>query len=322
MKPLGGYFELDSGTSKNKRHRSCYFLNTGRNCLELVLQELSPAKLWIPNYTCHVLKEPLDILGLPFSTYSIDHEFFPDLPKKIPQGQYILYANYFGICSKQVSELVSRYSDQLIVDNAQAYYDPHCGGVATFYSPRKFFGIPDGGVLHFSKKVDITLLPLDKSGNRLSHLIMRLESGPQAGYKEFVKNDKSLTGQPLKRMSKLTELLLTQADTEEKRNKRINNFRHLHQRYKAINEIKIDENFMIAPLCYPLLLNDGKALKKYLINHKIFVPTYWPEVFGQDELNEFERYLINDLVCLPVDHRYFIDDMDMIINTIENFESQ
>lgn len=45
-----------------------------------------------------------------------------------------------------MDRLASRYGGSLIVDNALALYSPARSGVASLYSPRKFSGLPDGGI--------------------------------------------------------------------------------------------------------------------------------------------------------------------------------
>ena len=50
-------------------------------------------------------------------------------------------------------QLLNKKYPNLIVDNAQAFYMPHLG-LASFYSPRKFFGVADGGYLFCGKKLD------------------------------------------------------------------------------------------------------------------------------------------------------------------------
>ena len=69
---------------------------------------------------------------------------------------------------------------------------------------------------------------------------------------------------------------------------------------------------------YPLLNNDGAQIKKYLIQHKIFVPTLWPNILSLPEYS-YEYYLANNLVLLPIDQRYSVTDMKYVLDVLNNF---
>ena len=71
------------------------------------------------------------------------------------------------------------------------------------------------------------------------------------------------------------------------------------------------------PLVYPYLCKNGKDLKKHLIEHSIFVATYWPNVLEWTKQNDLEYELANNVVCIPIDQRYGIKEMDTIIQFIQ-----
>ena len=55
-----------------------------------------------------------------------------------------------------------------------------------------------------------------------------------------------------------------------------------------------------------------------LINNKIYVATYWPNVLEQCNQGDIEFKFANNLLPLPIDQRYSIDDMNKIISIINN----
>ena len=64
--------------------------------------------------------------------------------------------NYFGVCEKVQDELLLKYnSEQLVFDHSQAFFTPPKKCLATIYSPRKFFGVPDGGLLFTEVKIQL-----------------------------------------------------------------------------------------------------------------------------------------------------------------------
>ena len=67
---------------------------------------------------------------------------------------------------------------------------------------------------------------------------------------------------------------------------------------------------------YPLLVKDGDLLRKKLISKKIYVPLLWPNVLKETTNNMIEYYLANNIVPLPCDQRYTVDDMHYMIGVI------
>lgn len=71
-------------------------------------------------------------------------------------------------------------------------------------------------------------------------------------------------------------------------------------------------------MVYPFLLKK-KWLKEYLIKNKIYIPTYWKEVLNRKNITKTEQDFVNFLVSIPIDQRYNINGMKIIINNINNF---
>ena len=57
-------------------------------------------------------------------------------------------------------------------------------------------------------------------------------------------------------------------------------------------------------------MNVGKNIKDKLIKEKIYVPTLWKQ---SDIANDFETYLAENSIFLPVDQRYNDEDILFII---------
>lgn len=300
-------------------HRDVLNLNTGRNCLELVLKDYRPSKIYLPKYSCDVLKEPIEKLDIEAEFYSIAPNFHPDFPSdfSLNDSELLLYTNYYGCFSEVVEKLVNQYKNNLIVDNAQAFFVRPLDNLATFYSPRKFFGVPDGGILRYQPRGEYQF-EKDNSLNRFNHLIKRIESGPEEGYSDFTQNDLSLVRQEVKLMSNLTQKLLTSIQYNEIEKQRQRNFFLLDRAFRGFNELQLNSENLQSPLCYPLLVQNGNDIKKHLIRNRIYIPTYWPQVLNPG-LTDFETHLVENLVCLPIDQRYDEMDMKHIVNVINNF---
>jgi len=186
----------------------------------------------------------------------------------------------------------------------------------TFYSARKFFGVPDGAYLFSEKKLHAEL-EYDYSNIRMEHLLGRIEEGAEKYYPKFKENDDSLIGQPIKKMSKLTQSLMKNIDYDKVAEIRFNNFNYLHSKLKDANEIIIDTVSITVPMVYPYLVKNGSEIKKKLISNKIFVATFWPNVREWDNDKEsYENYLAANLLAIPIDQRYCLDEMEKILELI------
>lgn len=74
-----------------------------------------------------------------------------------------------------LQDMAARFGNRLLVDNAQALYDPPMEGIDTFYFPRKFFGVPDGGYAYCAAGI-APELPQDSSWQFIQHLLHRSEA--------------------------------------------------------------------------------------------------------------------------------------------------
>ncbi len=316
MKAIGGYFELEINNFGTLYHDDAIALNTGRNSLEHILLCKRYKQVHIPYYTCDVILEPFKKHSISYSFYRIDKNFKPII-NSIGSNEALLYTNYFGLMFNNIVEL-KKSIPNLIIDNAQAFYDKPIDRIPTFYSPRKFFGLPDGGFVYHANELSIESYPLSISENRISHLITRIEQTAEAGYQKFKENDAALIDQTVKTMSKLTLKLMNGIDYQQVKARRIANFNLLHEHLKSKNELSsiIEKAVITCPMIYPFLNKEGIVFRKRLLGRNIFTAQYWPGVIDRVKKNSRELYLLNNLISLPIDQRYSKREMDALINLI------
>lgn len=315
--PIGGYFELELSKSNRTYHKSSYALNSCRNSLLLIIQTKKYNKIYVPYYTCGVILDTLINNKIEIEYYHINKNFeiLDFIENK--KNEAILYTNYFGLKDEYIKKVSLEY-ENLIIDNAQAFFSEPINELDTIYSPRKFFGIPDGGLLITKTKINLKKYQQDISYERCTHLLKRIELKPEEGYNDFIENDKTIDNLPIMRMSKISNLLLSQIDYENVKKTRQENFNFLHKKLHKLNELVIEINQNNVPLIYPLLINGGSELKKTLIKNRIFVATYWLDVIDKVHEESFEHYLTNNLIALPIDQRYSVDELKIMINIILN----
>ena len=320
MDPIGGYFSLELNEGR-ELHKGALRLNAGRYALEYVLKARKYKKVYLPYYICDSVLEPISRTGVSFEFYHINDQLEPLENLHPTECEAVLYVNYFGLKNRRSSAFCFEYTNT-ILDQTQAFYSEqgnkyesgecHCD---TFYSCRKFFGVPDGAYLYIDCRIQEEL-PRDESFHRMTFLTKRIDRSAQEGYGDFQANDKTIGEMGMRGMSRLTQAIMSGIDYATKAKRRIHNFHVLDKALRKTNFFKWDLDSGTVPLVYPYYIEDGERLRKHLIEHKVFCACYWPNVIDWCHSADWEYKLTKNLVCLPIDQRYDVENMLKVLHLI------
>ena len=311
MREYGGYFELDTYRLP-MLHEGAKALNCGRNCLAYLIKARNIKKLKMPYYMCDCVLEVSKRYGAEISFYHIDEHFMP-VDIKLADDEWLYVMNYYGQLTRDYLAKLKQKYDRVIIDNAQAYFDMPLDNTDTLYTCRKFFGVADGAFLYTDADMKEGL-PADESFERMHFVLGRYERTATEFYAESAANNDLFDGEPIKKMSKLTDNLLHAIDYEFVRNRRTENFRLYHEKLKDINQLELRE--AAGAFAYPLLIENGAEIRKKLQQQKIYIPTLWPNVVNDMPEDSLEYRLARDILPLPADQRYETDDIDDMINIL------
>lgn len=311
MKEIGGYLGLETFHGKGY-YENLVALNSGRNAMLYVLKAKNIKKIYIPYFLCWSIFKMCEKENYQYEFYRIDENFLPIFDKKLDEGEYLYIVNYYGQISDEIIVLLKEKHHNVIVDNVQAFFQKPMNGIDTIYSCRKFFGVPDGGYA----STDATLnekIKQDVSMDRMKHILGRYE-GVSASqfYDDFKTSEATFKDIELKYMSKLTQNILNAIDYECVRKKREENFLYLHNKLGRINKLSL--SVPVGPYAYPFYCANGMEIKKKLAERKIFVATLWPNVLSMD--NTLEKDYAENILPLPVDQRYNLEDMQRIVEEL------
>ena len=310
MKEIGGYIELDTYRLP-LLHGEAKALNCGRNCLAYLFRSRGIKKIRLPYFICGSVCEVCDREHVQKSFYHIGPDFRPIGNLCLENDEWLYLVNFYGqIGNDDLEEYVRQYS-RVIVDQAQAYFEKPAEGADTIYTCRKWFGVADGAFLYTDSVID-NPLPQDESYDRMHFLLGRFERNASDFYKEYSDNNRMFADEPIKRMSKLTRNLLSGIDYPAVAKNREDNFNYLHERLGDINQLNLKETLFM----YPLMIENGSALRKKLQQNKIYIPTLWPDVFDLAEPDDLEYKMAENILPLPIDQRYDITDMQYMISVI------
>lgn len=258
-------------------------LNTARNCLRYILRAYDIKEIFVPYYICPTVKSAIRKENVKINFYHIDKNFMP--VQNFDENDFILYPNYFGICSKNVKILAQKYKN-LIVDNAHSFYSAP-SGLASFNSLRKFFqpkyGVKDGAYLYCRKNLKQSFSQADE---------YEIEN---YNFENIVKNENRLDEEDILLMSKTSENIIFSINFEEEKSRRLENFEHFHKKYKSINKLDINLENGEIPFVYPLL-TDSENIGYELEKQGLMIFRYWngiPKGFA-----EYDFY--KNLVPVPI----------------------
>lgn len=306
---IGGYIELE----KNKGqmlHEEAVKLNCGRNALAYLIESKEIRAVAMPEFMCDSCAAILEKYNVAVRYYPIGLDFKPkDI--KVRGNEWLYLVNFYGQLSNDYIADVKRECGNIIVDNAQAYFQPPLEGTDTLYTCRKFFGVSDGAVLYTDGKMSRDI-PQDFSYERMGFLLGRFERTAAEFYSEYVKNNDFFQNEPIKKMSKLTENFLHGINYEYVKKCRTENFKYLHDKLSKKNKLTL--SIPEGAFMYPFYVENGMEVRKVLQAKKIYIPTLWPVVFRLCKEGDLEYDMAQNILPLPVDQRYGIEDMEYLVS--------
>jgi hypothetical protein len=253
-----------------------------------------------------------------FYRIDINLEIAEDI--ELGEHDYIVVNNYFGIKDQYVEKLSKKYGNHLIVDNAQAFFAPVIPDTYAFYSPRKFFGVPDGGVAYVTSDAKpVRCEEQDDSSDRLKHLELRKEKEAETGFATYQLNEGKLDKLPMQLISEYTHSVLCGIDYATAIAKRRANYQMLHEAFGELNTLSLPSmDTFECPMVYPFIPKKSSSdLRKKLQEQRIYTGTYWPNLAGLNH-GTYEEYLAKAIIPLPIDQRYGEGDMKRIIKIIKS----
>lgn len=320
---IGSDFNLNIKKKNNKK----LFYFSGRMAINEILIKINKnnEKCLIPNYLCNSIFNCFSN----YEYYKINNEFFIDLKylkDKIINNKYkIIYIiNYFGYIDKNINSIINlckKKNITIIEDFTHNIFSNNLYGDICLCSYRKSLSTPFGSLVIDKKNI------LNINQTKQSDLI----------YIFFVFF--KLLGMFLKNYNSIKwiwrPILIFCEENIDKINYNgfdyLNNFFYKYYydkndiiiRKKNINylnnnlKIKTLTKFKNNYFTYPLILDNIKLrnkIRKILIENRIYCPIYWPLKY--DIKNKCNHFISDHILCIPIDQRYKIKNMEFICQII------
>lgn len=339
-KYIGGFFEMalpDGGNAQSilshwkiDNYNSSGFVNA-RSALSALLMQLNPSRVLLPAYCCLSLVEAC--AGHRFEFYPLTEDMAPDvhfLERTARAGDHILAINYFG---KAPSHLFQKFVEQrqdllFIEDCAQALSTnvPQWGHWRLF-SPRKLVGVADGGFIiprnGKQPQIFVRSASIDSVVLRWSAALLRFEDREEEfnslWHNRNQDNERSMKVED-KKISNLSYGLLSQFDVDRIIRQRKTNY---HALYSALSHVSLlkDSEPVYAPFGFPIRVaaRIRDKLIEHLIYNHIFPAVHWRDLVAPAFDFEFEHQLSKEILTLPCDQRYGLEEMSYIAMVTQKF---
>lgn len=313
---IGGYLNLESNQN-NLYHKNAIKLNSGRNCLRVLIRHRKIKKIYLPYYICDAVIEACNLENCDICYYPLNPGFrikneIIDFNK---DTDFLYLVNYCGLLTNEDIKNYYKKYQNIILDNTQDFFRYNLFNIDTIYSCRKFFGVPDGAYLYTNINIQENY-EYDYSYDRMLHILGRYELGAEKFYQSFKENEAKISLLPIKYMSKLTDNIMRIIDYKYCMKTRSNNYIFLYNELNSLNQLELPANIEGA-FSYPLLTDNAQNVKEYLVKEKIFIPQYWKEVLDRTSEGTVEYQYTQNILWLPCDQRYTEKEMSYMVEKIK-----
>jgi hypothetical protein len=312
----------------------------GRSALYFILKKIKRkiTKVYVPNYLCESILQPIKELNLEYEFYEIKNNFQFILPKR--NNSAIIFLNYFGINHKKSKILKNDFKKKIfyIQDCTHNVFDKQKNlnnfnkkDIFRFASIKKYIPFPLGAITNIKKDKlkKNTTQEIKIYKEIFDSLKKRSEYFSQPNEKINISLEKIM----LKKQNKFklyenTKIIKSEIPTEIKEKilhydlkkilyKRNKNFSLLKK--KLNKKIMIVSQNISYPLNLTILLTKTKKIKvkNFMNKCRIFPSTLWPvpeEVRKKKFI--YPQKLNSEILSLPIDHRYKKKDIEFMSTII------
>ena len=298
---------------------------TARHVLAQLLRNAPVGRIWFPAYCCPEMVLAPDAIDIRF--YPVGRSLQPDsvwLAEKLQSGDAVLGIDYFGQSPDAAFRaLVTARPDIFwIEDCAQALAPDAPWGDWQIFSPRKLFGVADGGVARcLNPKRALPAPPPCPADQHFSEmqalapLLWRLEDQDEmrneTWYAAFKQAEAASATPARDDISALSTRLLRAIDADQVAARRLANARALFDLLPE--ELWFWQTAPVAPpLGVPILLPNRDDIATKLAQQGLFCAVHWRNQPAPAAEFSQEHALSDHLLTLPCDQRYTPDDMQHV----------
>ncbi len=325
------------------------YLDSGRSCIKILCQLIRNKEILVPSFSCFSVIYGFTEGVKPVFYEIYDKNFainFDDLESKITDKTGAIYiTNYFGhMLSDEDAERINKIKKEhhliVIEDNTQSAFSGHLKvGDYALCSTRKWFPVPDGGVIYSDNSLStIDLRGLKKDSKQCDKLYPQIIKSmflqdmidyPPAQIADlFAEVEEELNeyadNGEIFLMNDFTEfiykcnsvpVMIKKRQENEKYLRTLINSPYLTQ---AIDKRADGE----CPFNMPMYCTHRDEMWKYLTDKFNIYPSVLWRTYQYDPVNKIGNTakMGHEIISFPIDQRYGKEDMEFLAEAINSFK--
>jgi dTDP-4-amino-4,6-dideoxygalactose transaminase len=243
-------------------------------------------------------------------------------------GDVVLFIDYFGFpCARDWLARAARHGACVVEDACQALLTATVGENADFvlFSPRKFLGVADGGILSARGRrplpsIDWKTAPGDWWRASMEAATRRAafdRGGSDRGWHEqFQRAEATAPIGPFRMSDRSRAALANQFDYRQIAARRRENYRYLCAKLPDFALFSdLDEG--VVPLGFPALFENRDRVRRALFAEEVFPPIHWQIDSGVPVEFDASHRLAARILTLPCDQRYGVEVMERMAGIVK-----
>lgn len=333
-RPIGSDFPLDVEArtptpARRPWSATTLMLETGRQALSaiaMVLERSGASRIAVPAFVCDSILAPFQDRGWEIHDYPVLDDLSPDLEaaRRMTEAREVdavLVLRYFGAAPTfaELSDVaaIRAAGVTVVADETHLPFTMNQWGADYAYaSLRKVLPTTDGAYLHMPSDVEPPMLRRARETGRYAAMAsFDAHRGITPHSRIMLDASMALIERDAapRRMSRRGRALLDTLDLDALAQRRIANARALAA---ALADVGIETAVPVAslevPSHLPVRVADPEAAQAALARAEVYCPIHWPRPQGFATQDEWP----DDLLSLPVDHRYDEQDMRRIAHEL------
>lgn len=341
-------------TSFNLKAKDSILLSTGRAAISFVLRQIKEIKgekeihALIPPYTCETVLQPFLEEGFKIYTYDLDgklflHEECLKAALDVSRADVVLIHRYFGFNTvDRIDEVVRDYQKKgtvFIEDRTQNLFSSFDSLPAEYFvgSFRKWAAIPEGGYcisvagqMRYEKRpeaCDAELVRAKLHAFQLKYDYMVKDVGEKNAVLDAYAVAEHILDceKDFFCMSEESISLFNQLDVDNLKMARRRNYQYVYENLQGNNNYSFLTGELQdgdVPLYIALKSEKRNQIQAWLREHDVYAPVVWPKPRRMPQVSDTVRQIYDQVICLPIDQRYHLDDMERMTVIIKEFKGK
>lgn len=311
------------------------FLRSGRDAIRYVarLCKEKCQTVLMPALMCSCVPEQFVEEGYKVVYYKVHADFsadMNDIEKKLSANSVFFFMNYFGqpfITVEQIKKIKNRHENIICVEDITHDFlkrrTEEFQSDYTVCSIRKWFAIPDGGMVIGKERFDEVQVEINSYFAELRERAMKqkstyLNNGIPSEKEEYrtvlaTSNDYIDNIDHIAYIQEKSMNILSHIDLKRIYELRVKNVNVLKQEIESLVTTCANST-----LYYPIHVGNRQGeVQRKLAEHSIYLPVIWPVPQEAKGVCSVADDVAQSMLAIPCDHRYSVKDMEKIVEVLK-----